>query len=215
MDWNIKDLSRHDASKLLHSTIMPRPIAFITTLNADGSVNAAPFSFFNVVCTQPAVVAIGIDGHVSSHDGLKDTSRNIRVNGEFVVNLVDEALVHSIVVCAVDFPPGVDETVEAGLSLEPSVQVKPPRIARSPVQFECRVMQVLPLVGGRAVVLGEIVHIHIRDGIVDERLHVDVDKLNVVGRMHGAGWYARTTDLFQQPRITYADWLADAGKTPA
>jgi flavin reductase (DIM6/NTAB) family NADH-FMN oxidoreductase RutF len=215
MDWNVKDLSRNEASKLLHSTIMPRPIAFVTTLNADGSANAAPFSFFNVLCTQPAIVAIGFDGDVEAEDGLKDTARNIAANSEFVINLVDEGLVEAMNICSIDFPSGVDETVQAGLDLVPSRQVRTPRIANSPVQFECRVMQRLPLVAGRCIVLGEIVHMHIRDDIVDARFHVDVDKLNVIGRMHGAGWYTRTSSLFQVPRMDYAQWLARSQDSPS
>jgi flavin reductase (DIM6/NTAB) family NADH-FMN oxidoreductase RutF len=192
MDWNVKDLSRNEASKLLHSTIMPRPIAFVTTLNADGSANAAPFSFFNVLCTQPAIVAIGFDGDVEAEDGLKDTARNIAANSEFVINLVDEGLVEAMNICSIDFPSGVDETVQAGLDLVPSRQVRTPRI-----------------------VLGEIVHMHIRDDIVDARFHVDVDKLNVIGRMHGAGWYTRTSSLFQVPRMDYAQWLARSQDSPS
>ena len=207
MDWNVKDLSRQEASKLLHSTIMPRPIAFVTTLNPDGTTNAAPFSFFNVLCTQPAIVAIGFDGDGNAEDQFKDTARNIAANNEFVINLVDEPLVAAMNICSINFPSGMDETVQAGLDLVASQQVKAPRIANSPVQFECRVMQRVPLVAGRVIVLGEVIHIHVRDGIVNEKFHVDAEKLNIIGRMHGAGWYTRTSDRFQVPQIDYAKWL--------
>ena len=207
MDWDFKQLARSEISKLLHGSIVPRPIAFVTTRNADASTNAAPFSFFNVLSTEPAVLAIGIDGREDSPDGLKDTARNIERDREFVVNMVDESLLGAMNLCAVDFPPDLDETVAAGLSLAPSVQIKTPRIETSPVQFECKVRELISLAPGRRIVIAEILHMHARNGLVNTRFHVDADQLNLVGRMEGAGWYARTKDRFQVPRLTYAQWL--------
>ena len=206
MDWRTDALADRDLSRLLLNTVVPRPIALVTTLDAPGPCNAAPFSYFNVVSAHPPVVAIGIDGNPNAPDGMKDTTRNIVNGSDFVINLVDEALVPKMNLCAVDFPPGVDETVAAGLALAASVQVAAPRVAGSPVQFECRLHTLVPIAPMRYVILGQIVHIHVRDDIIDGRLHVDPDKLKLVGRMHGDGWYTRTEDRFQNPRISYASW---------
>ncbi len=206
MDWSISALSDRDISRLLLNTVMPRPIALVTTLDSGGNVNAAPFSYFNVMSAHPPVVALGIEGNPHAVDGVKDTTRNIVSGKAFVVNLVDEAMVYSINLCGIDFPPGIDETVAAELALEASSQVAPPRIARSPVQFECRLHTLVPLAPQRYVVLGEILHIHVRDDIVDAQNHVDPDRLGLVGRMHGDGWYTRTADRLQIPRVSYAAW---------
>lgn len=206
MDWKISDLADRDVSRLLLNTVVPRPIALVTTHGSNGAVNAAPFSYFNVMSAHPPVVAIGIDGNPSSTDGMKDTTRNIVNGSQFVINLVDEALIRSMNLCGIEFPPGVDETVAAGLALVASVQVAPPRVAGSPVQFECRLHTLVPIGPVRYVILGEIVHIHVRDDIIDEQMHIDPDRLNLVGRMHGDGWYTRTTDRLQNPRVSYANW---------
>lgn len=207
MDWKTDALSDRDISRLLLSTVVPRPIALVTTHNANGTVNAAPFSYFNVMSAHPPVVAIGIDGNPHSPDGMKDTTRNIINGSEFVINLVDEPLVKSMNLCAIEFPPGVDETAATGLALIASAQIAPPRVVGSPVQFECRLHTLVPITPVRYVILGEIVHIHIRDDVIDERMHIDPDRLNLVGRMHGDGWYTRTTSRWQNPRVTYANWL--------
>lgn len=206
MDWNIRDLTDRDVSRLLLNTVVPRPIALVTTRDPSGTVNAAPFSYFNVMSAHPPVVALGIDGSPHAPDGMKDTTRNIINGSEFVINLVDEALVRSMNLCGIEFPPGVDETVAAELALLASAQVAPPRVAVSPVQFECRLHTLVPIAPIRYVILGEIVHIHVRDDIIDERKHIDPDRLELVGRMHGDGWYTRTSDRLQNPRVSYATW---------
>jgi flavin reductase (DIM6/NTAB) family NADH-FMN oxidoreductase RutF len=127
---------------------------------------------------------------------LKDTTRNIFNGSQFVINLAGDVLVSSVNLCAVNFPPGIDETVAAGLAFAPSVQVAPPRVAGSPVQFECRLHTLVPIALVRYVNLGQIVHIHVRDDIVGERMQFHPEALNLVGHMHGDGWYTRTGDLF-------------------
>src|SRR5206468_7624673 len=142
-----------DAYKLLVSTVVPRPIALATTVDLQGRINAAPFSFFNAVSSVPPVVVLGIspgDPNNELGDGYKDTERNIRDTGEFVVNLVDEALAEQMNICAVDFPLGVGELEKAELTALPSVGVAPPRIAQAPVSFECRRITGLSL-GPRSV----------------------------------------------------------------
>ncbi len=200
-------LSPESTYKLLVSTVVPRPIAWVTTLNAEGVPNAAPYSFFNAVCGSPPVVCIGIG---PKKPGLKDTGENIRRSGEFVVNLVPEKAARAMNVTAIDFPPGVNELVEAGLTPLPSTHVAPPRIAESPVALECRLLQLVDLAAGRAVVLGEVLAFQIDDACVLDasRCYIDTPRLGLIGRMHGAGGYVRTTDRLEMPRISLADWQA-------
>src|SRR5438045_4996188 len=138
MHFDLRQIPATDAYKLLVSTVVPRPIALATTVDGAGHVNAAPFSFFNAVSSLPPVVVLGISPGAASEDGYKDTERNIRDSGEFVVNLVDEALAERMNICAVDFPTGMGELDQAGLTAVASAEVKPPRIAEAPVSFECK-----------------------------------------------------------------------------
>jgi flavin reductase (DIM6/NTAB) family NADH-FMN oxidoreductase RutF len=175
-------------------------------VDESGRVNAAPFSFFNAVSSRPPVVVLGINGEGPS-GGYKDTEDNIRETGEFVVNLVDEALAERMNICAVDFPTAMGELDMAGLTATPSAEVKPPRIAEAPVSFECKRITGLSLSGNSTLEVGRVIHIHIRDDLVDpQKFYVQTDKMRLVGRMHGRGWYARTSDLFLMDRISYAEW---------
>ena len=192
--------------KLLVSTVVPRPIAWVTTQDVDGTVNAAPFSFFNAVSGNPPVIVFGIGGR--GPGDIKDTGGNIRRTGQFVVNLVSNALAEQMNITAIDFSKEVNELAEAGLSIAPSSKVKPPRIAESPVSFECERLVVVEVGVDRAVVLGKVVAIHVADEFVLDpvRCYIDTPNLDLIGRMHGRGWYARTTDRFEMPRIDVADW---------
>jgi flavin reductase (DIM6/NTAB) family NADH-FMN oxidoreductase RutF len=192
--------------KLLVSTVVPRPIAWVTTQDVDGTVNAAPFSFFNAVSGNPPVVVFGIGGR--GPGDVKDTGGNIRRTGQFVVNLVNNALAEQMNITAIDFPKEVNELSEAGLNIAPSSKVKPPRIAESPVAFECERLVVVEVGVDRAVVLGKVVAIHVADEFVLDpvRCYIDTPNLDLIGRMHGRGWYARTTDRFEMPRIDVTDW---------
>ncbi|HEV2303871.1 MAG TPA: flavin reductase family protein, partial [Stellaceae bacterium] len=136
MHFDLAQIPQSEAYKLLVATVVPRPIALATTVDAGGRVNAAPFSFFNAVSSIPPVVVLGIGGGEGTPDGWKDTERNIRDTGEFVVNLVDEALAERMNICAVDFPAEVGELDITRLTALPSAGVKPPRIAEAPVSFE-------------------------------------------------------------------------------
>src|SRR5580700_8625200 len=138
MHFDLGKMPTQDGYKLMISTVVPRPIALATTVDAEGLVNAAPFSFFNAVSSDPPVVVLGINGVGPEGSGYKDTERNIRDSGEFVVNLVDEALAERMNICAVDFPTEVGELDVAGLNPIASAEVKPPRIAEAPVSFECK-----------------------------------------------------------------------------
>ncbi len=192
--------------KLLVSTVVPRPIAWVSTRDLDGSINAAPFSFFNAMSGSPPIICFGIGGRAPGD--AKDTGNIIRRTGDFVVNLVDQKRAEAMNITAIEFGPEVDEFREAGLTAIDSVKVRAPRIAESPVSMECERLVIVEVGVDRAVVMGKILAMHIRDDCVmdAERCYVDTPRLDLIGRMHGAGWYARTTDRFEMPRIPVDDW---------
>jgi len=212
MFFDFAATATQDRYKLLVSTVLPRPIAWVVTQDPQGRRNAAPYSFFNVFSPDPALVVIGIGGRKPGD--AKDTGRNIRETGEFVVNLVAFDNLAPMNVTAIEFPPEVDEIAEAGLTTLPSVKVKPPRIAESPVALECRRFMLLDLNVDRTLVVGEVLAMHIRDDCVADpaRHHIDSPRLDLVGRMHGSGWYARTTDRVEVPRIPVAEWRGRGGQ---
>jgi flavin reductase (DIM6/NTAB) family NADH-FMN oxidoreductase RutF len=212
MHFDLAKMPKQDGYKLLISTVVPRPIALATTVDSAGNVNAAPFSFFNAVSSVPPVVVLGISPGSAGGDGYKDTERNIRDSGEFVVNLVDEALAEQMNICAVDFPAGTGELEKAELTALPSIGVRPPRIAQSPVSFECRRVAGVSLRPRSTLEIGRVIHIHIRDDLVDpEKAYVHTEKMHLIGRMHGRGWYARTSDLFLMDRLDLGSWEPDKG----
>ncbi len=206
MLFEMDKLSETDTYKLLVSTVVPRPIAWVVTQDPDGAINAAPYSFFNAVSGNPPIVTFGIGGRGAGD--AKDTGNNIRRTGQFVVNLVNNATAEAMNITAIDFPHSVDELKEAGLSFVPSSKVKPPRIAESPVAFECERLVTIDVANDRTIVLGRVVAIHIADDCVldAEKCYVDTPKLDLIGRMHGRGWYTKTTDRFEMPRIELDGW---------
>ena len=204
MLFDLKELSVRDGYKLVTGLVVPRPIALVTTVGAEGVVNAAPFSFFNLVGADPPLVVLG----AGNRDPLtpKDTPANIRANGEFVVNVVDEAMLAGMNICAVDFPAGWSEPDVAGLALAPGSQVKVPRLAEAPASLECREHTTL-LIGRNRVTLGQVVAVWIRDDLVDaQRLHVHTGRMHPIGRMGGAGGYTYTRDGFEMPRMDFGEW---------
>jgi flavin reductase (DIM6/NTAB) family NADH-FMN oxidoreductase RutF len=206
MLFDFDTLAPQDRYKILVSTVVPRPIAWVVSQDLKGNLNAAPYSFFNVFAQDPAIVVIGIGGRKPGD--AKDTGNNIRETNQFVVNLVSYETSDAMNVTAIEFEHGVNEIAEAGLTTLPSVKVKPPRIAESPVAFECERFMILDINTDRSLVLGRVLAAHVRDDCVlnKDRCYIDTPKLDLVGRMHGAGWYARTTDLFETPRIKVDDW---------
>lgn len=210
MQFDMEQLDPDSRYKILTATVTPRPIAWITTLSADGIVNAAPYSFFNVMGAEPPVVTIGMLR--ATRTQFKDTAANILATGEFVVNLVPYALVQAMNITCMDAPPEVDELAAAGLEALPSTKVRPPRIGGAPVSFECRVLTSLVTSPRQTIVLGRVVQAHVEDRFVTDaaRCHIDTPALDLVARMHGSGWYARPTDTFQVDRKTYAEWLANS-----
>jgi flavin reductase (DIM6/NTAB) family NADH-FMN oxidoreductase RutF len=209
MEFDLERLAPRDAYRLLIGTVVPRPIAFVTSVDREGRVNAAPYSFFNAVSDDPPLVVIGAGARPDRTD--KDTAANIRSAEEFTVNIVDEALAEAMNVGAVPFPPGVDELAEAGLTALPGARVRSPRIAEAPASLECRRFVTLEVGAGRSIVFGRVVYLHYRDGVVvggPERPRVDPARLGAVGRLGGAGGYATTRDRFEMPRMTVAEWEA-------
>jgi len=205
MLFDFKEIPAKECYKLLVSTVTPRPIAWVVTQNGEGLLNVGAFSFFNVFSGDPPVVAIGIGSHRPGKT--KDTRVNIMETGQFVVNLVSESNAMQMNITAIEFDYDVDEFYQAGLTPLPSVTVKPPRIAESPVAMECELMQIVDW-GDNGLILGRVLAMHVRDEFVlDEAAHyIDTPKLRLLGRMHGRGWYARTSDLFEMPRIPVAEW---------
>jgi len=206
MLFDFAEIPSQECYKLLVSTVTPRPIAWVVSLDAKGRINAAPFSFFNAFSGDPPVVGIGVGSRVPPEP--KDTRANIRDTGEFVVNLVGEENAESMNITAIDFEAGVNEVEKAGLTTQPSVHVKPPRIAESPVSMECKLIQIVDLGPNNGLVLGRVLAMHVRDEVVIDpaKHYIDTPKLRLIGRMHGTGWYARTSDLFLMPRIALAQW---------
>jgi flavin reductase (DIM6/NTAB) family NADH-FMN oxidoreductase RutF len=203
MHFDFSTMPAAERYRLMASAITPRPIAWITSQSAAGVRNAAPFSFFNMMSADPPIVVLGIGRRADG--SLKDSAANMLETGEFVVNLVAEADAAAMNLTSIDAPPGVDEIVLADLDLVPSVAVAPPRLASAPVAMECRVYQ-HQAIGATTLVIGEVLHFHLRDEFWNaERRHVDTPGMHLVGRMHGAGWYARGTDLFSLARPSWAE----------
>ena len=207
MLFDFEKIPHDQAYKLVVASVVPRPVAWVVSQDREGRTNAAPNSFFNAFSDHPVVVGIGCGPRAPG--AAKDTLANIEATGQFVVNLVSAANAEQMNITAVDFPAGVDEITEAGLTAAPSVKVKVPRIAESPVALECEIFQFVPA-GRHTIVLGRVVAMFIRDDCVLDaaKYYVDTPKLELVGRMHGRGWYARTTDRIDIPRMNVAEWEA-------
>jgi flavin reductase (DIM6/NTAB) family NADH-FMN oxidoreductase RutF len=211
MQLTLDELSPGQRYRLLSSLVLPRPIAWLTTLNEDGSVNAAPFSYFNLMGENPPLVVFGIGRRPGG--AAKDTFANLRRSHDFVINIVTEDNAPLMNLCATDFPPGVSEIEALGLATEPSLLVKPPRLSAAPAHLEGRELQTL-LVGANQVVMGQLLAVHIRDEFIDApNLRVLTEKMGVIGRLQGgdAGGYSRTRDSFHMKRLTYAEWQAREG----
>lgn len=200
-DIDPSQLPEHDVYKLMSGAIVPRPIAWVSTVSADGLPNLAPFSFFNAVCEDPPTLLFSTS--IRKVDGqAKDTYHNIVATGEFVVNFVTEALAEAMNLTAVEAPPHVNEFERAGLTAAPSLRVRPPYVAESPIQFECRLSEIVTVgngIGGGYVILGTIVHMRFADSVYRDNNYVDIDAYQPVGRLAGAD-YARVTNRFALQR---------------
>jgi flavin reductase (DIM6/NTAB) family NADH-FMN oxidoreductase RutF len=213
MRFDMNRLSGQERYKILASTIVPRPIAWITSISADGVRNAAPFSFFNMMGNTPPTVAIGL----MPQDGrLKDTAANILATGEFVINLVDEQNAEAMNLTCIDAPADIDEIDLARLPVLPSETVAPPRIASAPVSMECRMLSSVVTGPLQTIVVGLVNMVHIRDEFVldAERCYIDTPRLGLVARMHGSGGYLRSGDYFQIDRPTWKEYTEGKADRP-
>jgi flavin reductase (DIM6/NTAB) family NADH-FMN oxidoreductase RutF len=204
MKFDLESLDEDTRYKLMLATVLPRPIAWITSQDSNGLVNAAPFSFFNVFGTEPATVGIGVGRNSPTQP--KDTCLNIRATEEFVVNLVPFSSAEKMRASSMPFPSHVSEVSAVGLQTSPSERVAPPRISESPASFECKFMQEIRL-GNFSLILGRVVMLHVRDEAVlnPDRLHIDAANMDLIGRMEGA-LYTRTRDKFE-PSVELAQSL--------
>ncbi|MBU9376215.1 flavin reductase family protein [Burkholderia multivorans] len=208
--FNFATLNARERYKLLIGTVIPRPIAFVTTLSRSGQPNAGPFSFFNVLTHDPAIVAIGVENYDDM--SFKDTARNIRETGEFTVHICDTALAAQMEICAIKFEPGVDELVEAGLETVPGRMVSSPRIVSAPAALECRRHTTLQVGPAREIILGEVVGIFVRSDALDpSSLHIDQQRMDAIGRLGGHS-YSRTQDQFEIRTMSPEEFRRSRGR---
>ena len=210
--FDFSALSAAERYKLVTGVVVPRPIAWVSTLNPDGSVNLAPYSFFGLMGSDPAVVAFSPGDRAAGVP--KDTARNIGAGGEFVVNLVSYGAAQAMNLSATDFPAGHAEPEHLGIALSASSRVKVPRVSISPASLECREFQTITL-GRTRIVLGEVLALSIAEKHMQdaEKHYVDTPSLDLIGRMGGRGGYATTRDAFEIPRLTYQQWMSEHGDT--
>lgn len=214
--FDFAKLTPRERYKLLIGAVVPRPIALVTTISKDGVVNAAPFSFFNCLSADPAILALGVEYRPTGAQ--KDTGRNVRESQVFTVNIVSDAILAAMNVCAVPFGPDIDELREAGLTAMTGVKVQSPWIGEAPAAFECRHHTTLSIGSSREIILGEVVFAHFHADTVDPaNHHVDPAVLDAVGRMGGQG-YASTRDYFDLPTMSVEQWregrIADRNAPP-
>lgn len=204
--FDLTALPPSECYKLLTACVVPRPIAWVCTQGADGRVNLAPFSFFNVLGSNPPVVAFAPG---QRPDGTpKDTALNIPPGADFTINLVSHELAELMNATATEFPPEYSEPHTLGIALEPGIKVKTPRVAGSPAALECREVQTLHI-GANRIVLGEVLGLSLRtDAVQNEaRRYVNTAQLDLIGRMAGRGGYTTTRDAFEIRRIPFEEWL--------
>lgn len=189
------DLPTSELHQYLVSAVAPRPIAFVSTLDENGNPNLAPYSFFNVFSSNPPIMVFSSNRRVANNT-TKDTLHNIEKTGEAVINVVSHSIVRQMAVASVEFESDVNEFKKSGLTPILSDIVKPFRVKESPVQFECKVQQILPLGengGAGNLIICEIVKLHLSEAIFDDNNQIDPDKIDLVGRM-GRAFYARASD---------------------
>jgi flavin reductase (DIM6/NTAB) family NADH-FMN oxidoreductase RutF len=207
VNFDLDQLPASHAYKLLVGLVAPRPIALITSINESGLLNAAPFSAYNYLCTDPPIIGVGVTNRPDQKFVPKDTARNIRRTGEFVVNVVTEDIAEKMNLCATDFPREMSEVALAGFTTAPSQRVKPPRLAEAHAALECREYATMEI-GRSRIILGRVVAVYVEDRYVDPAgPYIQAEELHAIGRMNGLGNYVRTRDAFMTiPRISYEEW---------
>ena len=204
ISFDFATLSAAERYKLLCGLVVPRPIALITTMSNDGVVNAAPFSFFNVFSENPPLVVVGLQ--VKSDLSIKDTTRNVRANGMFVINMADEALATDMVDCSIGFPSGTSEPDALKLPMTAGVHGPVPHLSASPAALECRKVTLMNFGAERDLLVGEVLGIQVRDGVVDPvTLRTDYEQYWPVARIAGT-MYARMHDRFEIKPDSFETW---------
>ena len=199
MEFDPAALPPNGMYKLLISSVVPRPIAWVSSVDAAGVRNLAPFSYFMAITDDPPTIAFSCSYRGAGADGRKDTLRNVEATREFVVNVVDDERAAQMNVSSGDYPPEVDEFEVAGLSVAPGARVKAPRVSDAPIAMECRLDRIVP-VGRANLVLGRIVYVHVREGLYDPATgRVDMHRLRPVGRLSG-NLYTHVHDIFEMKR---------------
>lgn len=200
MEIDIRQIERQDKYKLLIGCVVPRPIAWVTSLSKTGVLNAAPFSYFNVACIEPMMISVAVAR--KPNQIMKDTARNIAETGEFVINMVDRFNVDAVNQSSADYPADVSEVVEIGLHPQPSMAVQPPRLAESRIHFECRLNQIVTLGNPAAsdLIIGEVLHVHVQDELYHEG-RIDLAQFAPVSRLAGHT-YGMIGETFDRPRPT-------------
>ena len=196
-------LETRDVHKLLSSAIAPRPIAFASTIDAQGNVNLSPFSFFNVFSSNPPILIFSPARRVRDNT-TKHTLQNAVETKEVVINIVDFSIVEQMSESSIEYAKGVNEFIETGLTEVPSLKVKPPRVLESPVSFECVVENIVSLGehgGAGQLIIAKVVHIHVKSDLLDANDQIDHEKLDLVARL-GGDWYTRVTkdSMFKIPK---------------
>ena len=207
MIFDVAEAGPRQGYNLLIGLVAPRPIALVTSMNEDGGLNAAPYSAYNYLCTDPPIVALGVMDRPGGGFVPKDTARNIRRKGEFVVNVVTEDLAEAMNVCATDFPAEVNELEMAGLETAESTFVSVPRIKQAHAALECVEHSTIEI-GRSRIILGRVVGMYVEDRFVDPAgPYILSEELHAIGRMNGLGAYVKTRDAFLSlPRIPFAEW---------
>ena len=193
--------AKTDNYKLLTNLVVPRPIAWVTSQSETGIINLAPFSFFNAVGSDPLYVIFSVGNNDAG--GPKDTAKNVRAKGEFVVNLVTEELFDAMNISAAEFPAEQSELEAAHLHAAPSIRVTVPRVAEAQASLECKLFSEQTL-GANTLFIGEVVMFHVADHLIDAGLHIN--NFAPIGRLGSPSVYCRTTDRFDIARISYAQW---------
>jgi flavin reductase (DIM6/NTAB) family NADH-FMN oxidoreductase RutF len=206
MEFNAQSLDARQKYKFITGCVVPRPIAWVSSVSADGTLNLAPFSFFMGVAGDPPTIAFacgprGADSGAEDQGGHKDTLSNVIATREFVVNIVTKDLAHPMNVTSTSYTPEINEFEVAGLTPAPSIQIRAPRVAESPINMECRVSLVHEVgTRGNTLILGEVVHFHIHDALYDQKTgRVDMRKLHPISRM--AGHLYADVDIFEMQRV--------------
>ncbi len=206
LQFDFTQMSVKDCYKIICGIVVPRPIALVTSVNSEGRINSAPFSFFNAFSDDPVQIALGLQHKA---DGTpKDTTRNLSAAKYFVINMVDDALASTMNDCAIDFPPNVSEIDALGIETLPGVSIPVPRIASAPFALECRKVVSLAFSNTREILIAEVVRVHARAGLVDPVTHyIDAYRYRPIGRLAGFQ-YCHQGEIFDMKRESYAEWAA-------